>query len=161
MSAYESTFTVTGNPSAVLQTVELKNPAASGKALRVLRIGVNAEATFQTWEACRYNGHATHGIGPDAPSTGDIHKRNSADGASVASIFYSSNQDSFDWSSVTETYCHPETIDASDAGDDAEIIFCKYIDQVDALVINQGESMSIKIPAGELDYTIGILWKEV
>lgn len=161
MATYQFETTITGNSNAALETIEIKNPAASGKKLAILQIQVLAEATFQTWIVRRYNGHAAHGSGGNTPDAVDIWKRDSAAASPAFSVFSSGLAASFDWSALTKTWQHSQTVDASDAGDDAMMSFTMYIGEDHAPMIREGESVSIVIPAAELEYTVVFLVDEI
>lgn len=153
MATFQFETTIQGGASA-LETLEIKNPSGSGKKIALLQMVVLAEATFQPWAIRRYDGHATHGADALAPASVDIWKRDSASASASFEVYSSSDAGSFDWSGLTLQWQHSQTLDASDAGDDAMVNFTMYFSETHAPMLRPGESASVLIPAAEIPYTI-------
>lgn len=157
---YESEFQLTGSPLGPIEAVELTNPVGSGVNVFILRVGANAQCGFALWVIRRYSAQPSHGTGGDAPSAATIWKRKTADATSATEVWVQTTAASIVPNGATKNYEHTESLDPSDAGDDAEIILAKYAEDIDTLVIAPGESMTLQAPQADLTFTVNITWEE-
>lgn len=156
MAKYQSNVAVTSVDGSEL--IELRNPSGSGKNLEVLKIGVVSDVGFSVYSFTRYDALATHEALP-APSEMEVYRWNPNDSAPVGEVWFGDSgsmvfQGNLDFE-------HAEQMDSGDGGDDAEIIFGKYLDG-EQIVMVPGTSARFAIPSdASASYIVKIIWQEV
>jgi hypothetical protein len=138
------------------ERVSFENPSGSGKkAIMHMPLRTVADQGFSVWKIRRRTALADHVGAQEATAQ----EQDSAGPSAACRIFYDidSTQLSFngsvDWERLTSH-------DASDGGDDSEEFVAKYLAPENAFVIRPGESMTLSLPDGEIDYNVEMLWEE-
>jgi hypothetical protein len=142
------------------EQIEIRNPSASGKNLELVKISIVAETGFAVYDLQRYTALATHAVGPDPePTQADVFKWDPSDASPVGEVWYGAAATiTF---GGTLDFHHDVQLDASDAGDDAEVIFGKYL-YGENVVMVPGTSARWELPQdAQSSYTIQIIWQEV
>lgn len=153
MAKYQTNFTI--NSTEGSEKIELRNPAASGKSIELLKFGVVSDAGFAVFGFRRFDALATH----DSPTAATIYKWNPAHASPVAQVNYGATGTITFTGSVD--FAHDEQLDSADGGDNAEIIFAKYFPDSEEIIIPQGTSLQIILPTGQADWTLKLIWQEV
>lgn len=156
MATYRTSFSIMGAESAS-ERVSFENPVGSGKkALMHMPLRTVADQGFSIFKIRRRDALASKIGAQDAP----VYKQDSADSAAVCAPYFDEDSTqltfngSVDWERLTSH-------DASDGGDDSEEFPTKYIGNEHALVIRPGESMTLVLPDGEIEWNVEILWEEL
>lgn len=154
MAFYETNFTIASTDGS--EEIEIRNPNLSLKTLKLTRVGVVSETPFAVYQFNRYTSLATHNAGSVQQT---VYKWNPASGAPACEVWVGPSG-SITWNGSVD-YAHDEQLDTSDAGDDAEWIPAKYLDQANQILLTSNNSFRMRLPAGaQATYTIKILWEE-
>lgn len=110
---------------------------------------------FAVFQLRRYDALADH----DSPDQKTVYKWNPVDSGSVGEVYVGSMAQiafsgSVDWA-------HDEQLDSGDGGDDAEIIFAKYFQGTEQVILKEGTSLSVILPEAQADWVVKFIWKEV
>ena len=156
MAKYQSNISVSSIDGSEL--IELRNPSGSGKNLEVLKLGVVSDVGFSIYSFTRYDDLATHESFP-APIQIGVYQWNPSHSAPVGEVWFGETGSiTFNGSLDFE---HAEQMDSGDGGDDAEIIFGKYLDG-EQIVMAPGTSARVAIPSdASASYIVKIIWQEV
>jgi hypothetical protein len=158
MAKYQTNFEIDTTDGS--EMIEIRNPSGSGKNLEILKISVVAETGFDVYDFQRFDALATHAVAPDPePTQADLFKWNPTHAAPVGQVWFgAAGSITF---GGTMDFHHDVQLDASDAGDDAEVIFGKYLDG-EQIVMVPGTSARWELPLNaQANYWIQILWQEV
>jgi hypothetical protein len=156
MPTYRTSFPLSGFEVGS-ERVSFENPIASGKkAIVHMPLRTVADQGFSVWIIRRRTELADHVGAQEAP----IYKQDSAATNSTCAVYFDDDGaqlvfgGSVDWERLTSH-------DASDGGDDSEEFVAKYLAPENAFVVRPGESMTLTMPDGEIDYNVEILWEEL
>jgi len=158
VAKYQTNFQVITTDGS--EMIEIRNPSGSGKNLEILKISVVADVGFSVYDFQRFDTLATHAASPDPePSQVDIFKWDPGDASPVGQVWYG-EAGSITFGGTMDFH-HDVQLDASDAGDDSELVFGKYLDG-EQVVMVPGTSARWELPQNaQADYWIQILWQEV
>lgn len=156
MAKYQANVAVTSTDGSEL--IELRNPSGSGKTLEVLKIGVVSDVGFSIYSFTRYDDLATHEALP-APSQIDVYKWNPGHASPAGEVWFGDAGSMVFQGNID--FAHSEQMDSGDGGDDAEIIFGKYLDG-EQIAMVPGTSARFEIPTdASASYIVKIIWQEV
>lgn len=157
MAKYQTNFQVDSIDGS--EMIELRNPSGSGKNIRLLKIGIVSETSFAVYDLQRFDALATHSSAPDAPTQAEAFKWSPTQSNAVGEVWYGSSV-SIVFNGTLDLH-HDEQLDASDAGDDAEMIFSKYFDG-EQIALVPGTSARFEIPPdAQANYWIKLTWEEL
>jgi hypothetical protein len=156
MPTYRASFALSGF-EAGSERVSFENPVGGGKkAIMHMPLRTVADQGFSVWIIRRRTAPAHHVGAQEAVAQ----KQDSASDSAACRVFYDDDgtqlvfNGSVNWERLTSH-------DASDGGDDSEEFVSKYLAEDKAFVVRPGESMTLSMPDGEIDYNVEILWEEL
>lgn len=159
-NVYSARFSIQGTVGES-ERVEIRNPAGSGKLVRVLALRMAGERNATMWGLRRYGSLPTYGAGGDAPVQQTVYRNDAASHAPVVEVRVGSTNASFVWPSASSaTFAHVEQLLVGDAGDDREFMLVGRQNAAYAPILRPGEAMSVVVPDGETPYAAQLLVEE-
>jgi hypothetical protein len=156
MPTYRASFHITGFESGT-ERVSFENPIASGKkAIMHMPLRTVADQGFSVWIIRRRTALADH-VGAQQATA---QKQDSADVSAVCGVFYDEDGTQLAFGGSVDWERHTSH-DASDGGDDSEEFVAKYLAPENAFVVRPGESMTLTMPDGAIEYNVEMLWEEL